>query len=147
MNYFSHRAENCGYFRFRIKIYVPEHIKHVHHHHVRKVPVYIVTKDKPTVMYASHIEDDFDDHVAYWKSTRSKTAHSEHDDLSIRGIYREDGSHVQEDIDVDQSQHVSPKPAHVEIKKHKLLPYVMTSSSSNNNKKLNYMLQRSQSRI
>lgn len=111
----------------------------MHHHHVKKVPVYIVTKDKPRVMHASHIEDDFDDNVAHWKATKSKAAHMDYNDQSIQGIYKGDESHVHEDIDDDGQlrHHVSPESMHVGIKKHKILPFIM--SSPHYNKRQNYM--------
>lgn len=77
---------------------MPERIKHVHHHHVRKVPVYIVTKDRPRVMHATHIEDEFEDvGPQYFKrspGTRARAAADYDDESVIQGVYRGDESHV-----------------------------------------------------
>lgn len=118
-------------FFYRIKIYVPEHIKHVHHHHVKKVPIYIVTKDKPRVLHASHIEEDYED--SYRKSPRTKS--HDYDDTVIQGIYKGDESNVHEDIDSSLG-FTTPEPQ-LEYKKHKL-PYIMKNS---NLKQRNFLLQ------
>ncbi|XP_050431421.1 uncharacterized protein LOC126839987 [Adelges cooleyi] len=117
----------CG--NKRIKIFIPEHIKHVHHHHVKKVPVYIVTKEKPRVMHASHIEEDYED--GYRKSPKHKS-HPEYDDVVIQGIYRGDESHIHEDVDNNNYDYSTGLPQIKSIKPK--LPYML---QKNNGKKKN----------
>lgn len=126
------------FFFLRIKIYVPEHIKHVHHHHVKKVPIYIVTKEKPKVIHASHIEDDIED-TSYRKSPRIKS-HPDYDDIFIQGIYKGDESHVHEDVD-SNLEYTTLEPK-LEKKKHKL-PYILKNY---NIKQHNYKLEQSVAR-
>lgn len=125
----------CITFEFfinRIKIYVPEHIKHVHHHHVKKVPVYIVTKERPRVMHATHIEDDFAD-LPYRRAPRTAKTHPvDYDDVAIQGIYKGDESHVHEDISDDGSEYatvVPPPPPRPETTGSLKLPYMLRGAS------------------
>ncbi|VVC32173.1 Hypothetical protein CINCED_3A004024 [Cinara cedri] len=134
----------------RIKIFVPERINHVHHHHVKKVPVYIVTKEKPRVMHALPIEDDeFDGALPRGKSQRTRP--ELYDDSPIRAIYNgdDDGSHshVHESLYTDDLHAtVRPQLQNINVEKRPKIPYVLkhsgdpavVTSHSNNN----YLAQR-----
>lgn len=103
--------------------------------------MYIVTKEKPRVMHASHIEDDSEDDVPYRQFQRTKTHADYDDDVLIRGIYKGDESHVYEqvDTDFDYTTTLAPQPQ-TETRKHKILPYAQMKGP-NPRQKNNYMLQ------
>jgi len=102
---------------------------------VKKVPVYIVTKDKPKVMHASHIEDDIED-VPHKKITRIRT-NPDHEVL-IRGIYKGDESHVHEDIEYSNVEFTTLQPEinTNALNKH-IQPYILKTSNLKPN---NYLL-------
>lgn len=123
----SDNLNRLNFYSRRIKIYVPEYTRHVHHHHVKKVPVYIVTKDKPRVMHASHIEDDFDD-SSHRKFPRTKTQ-PDYGDVLIQGIYQGDESHVHEDVGI-APEYTTSQPlqtAKTIVKNQQKLPYMLTN--------------------